>query len=444
MRLGLTARVLSIAGAFLLALWLGLVAAFYWANGLTPTAGPPPEQLAAIAQWLHAVPAEARAAALPAIRSPILDVRLAERAAVPLKSGTALSDEALAPYRAVLGERLLSARIMPAGEGRWELRPFAARTAPREYIIAIDGQDALVAESRTPFFVTLFGLPAGVMAGLIGTVLACLALLMLHREIRPLARLAALADRIDPTGIPVPLPDLSATTPELRMLVGAIERLQARVHSMTRARLALIGGIQHDVRSFATRLRLRIEHLPDPAERGRAEADIRDMIELLDNALLTARAGVGSLDEEMLDLAELVRAEVADLRRAGRPVALDDAMEEEPVWVLADRLALRRVIGNIIDNAVKYGATARVGVVAGADEARLVVSDEGSGFAPDMRVLLLEPFVRAEPSRARHTGGAGLGLAVARGLVEAHGGTIALGEGPGGRVIVTLPLFQLA
>ena len=254
----------------------------------------------------------------------------------------------------------------------------------------------------------------------------------------------AVADRIAPLGEPVPLPTVRASTPEVEMLVRAFDRLQARIHAMTRVRLALIGGIQYDVRSFATRLRLRIEHLPDRTEREQATADIVDMIELLDNALLTARAGVGALDEELLDLDDLLKAEIATFQRAGHPVTLNLTQPDVPVWVLADRVALRRVTGNIIDNAVTYGGRAVVGLYAGSGQAQLRVCDDGPGFPPQMREVLLEPFTRAEPSRARKTGGAGLGLAVARSLMEAHGGTITLDDAPGGggRVTLTLPLFE--
>ena len=118
-------------------------------------------------------------------------------------------------------------------------------------------------------------------------------------------------------------------------------------------------------------------------------------------------------------------------------------MPDGEVWVIGDRLALRRVIGNIIDNAVKYGGCAHVRIDVDTRDVRLVIEDEGPGFSGKDRELLLEPFVRAEPSRARATGGAGLGLAVARTLIEALGGTIALGNGKrGGQVVLSLPRFM--
>lgn len=446
MRFGLTTRVLVLAGSVLLALWLAVIIAFYVNRDLARTAASPlPEQLAAIADLLTPLSPPAREAALDAVRSTQMKAWLTTLPHVPdhvPEAGTAPSAD-LTAYRQEIGARLLSVEVRSGAESGLP-RLFANRMASRVFWIGLGGDAVVAIEAIAPVVLTLYGLPVGLGAGLLGTLMACIALLLLHREIRPLAELAAVADRIAPMGEPVPLPAVRASTPEVERLVRAFDRLQARIHAMTRARLALIGGIQHDVRSFATRLRLRIEHLPDRLERAQATADIGDMIELLDNALLTARAGVGALDEELLDLDDLLKAEVAAFQRAGRPVTLDPEQPHAPVWVLADRVALRRMIGNIIDNAVTYGGRAMVKLCTGSGQAQLQVCDEGPGFPPQIRAVLLEPFTRAEPSRARRTGGAGLGLAVARSLVEAHGGTIALDDAPGGggRVTLTLPVFE--
>jgi signal transduction histidine kinase len=210
---------------------------------------------------------------------------------------------------------------------------------------------------------------------------------------------------------------------------------------LVRGRIAMIGGISHDVRTFLTRLRLRVDRIPDEEERERAAADIADMIRLLDDALLASRAGSGELTEELVDFAQVVTTEVDDRRLADKPV---DLMAATPnTTVLGDRLALRRVVSNLIDNALIYGTIAHLTITADAEFVTLLVDDEGAGIPPDQREQILEPFVRLEDSRNRRTGGAGLGLAVARSLVEAHGGTISIGEAPGGgaRLTVRLPLF---
>jgi signal transduction histidine kinase len=114
------------------------------------------------------------------------------------------------------------------------------------------------------------------------------------------------------------------------------------------------------------------------------------------------------------------------------------------VLVLGDRVALRRVVANLIDNALKYGVAARVSVGATTTTVTLTVDDDGPGIPRDHRDEVLEPFVRLEGSRSRRTGGAGLGLAIARDLVDAHRGTLVIGDVPAGgaRLTVQLPRFR--
>lgn len=443
-RFGLATRFLAISATAVLALWLVLIVLFYRTGDLTDAATRlPPAQLSAMTELLAATPADERPLVLRALQSSLLSVSLAP-APTALTDGQDVSGEAeFAAYRNLAAGRLLSVRLTPPPEKLVRLRPMRRSAQPLIFEVALTNGAVLVVEARTPFLVTFFGQPAGVAAGLVGTLSALIAFVLFHREVRPLTRLAQAVDAIDPSGEPVTLPAFRSTTPEIQSLTRAFDRLQNRLRLMTRSRMALIGGIQHDVRSFATRLRLRLERLPDPEERERATADITDMINLLDNALLTSRAGVGALEEEMLDLAELIRGEVVDFRRSGLPVDLETAPPDGQAWIIGDRLALRRVIGNLVDNAIKYGKRAHVGLTVEGDWLKVAIEDEGPGFSAEDADMLLEPFVRAEPSRARATGGAGLGLAVARTLIEAQGGEIRLGKGQrGGQVTLTLPRFR--
>ncbi len=212
---------------------------------------------------------------------------------------------------------------------------------------------------------------------------------------------------------------------------------------MMRARLALVGGISHDVRTYATRLRLRVEHIPDDAERNRAIADIDDMIRLLDDALLASRSAAGEQSQELVELAPLVRDEIDDRRSQGAAVDFDCNADAEQCAVLGDRLALRRTIANLVDNALKYGHAAHLSLAVQGVSVVLKVDDDGPGIPPSERDAMFEPFSRLEASRNRATGGAGLGLAIVRTLVESHGGTVAITDAPtgGARITVTLPVF---
>lgn len=448
-RLGLSARLLAIGVSALLVLWLVILAAYYKNNGGSDHVSSP-ARLAAMVRLFSRTDAADRAALAEALSEPTLSLSLAiAGAGLPMPGSTArgvdLTDRPeFAAHRAQLGDSLVSIR---AREGR-VMRPLLLRFGgtgflPLAYVLRLQDGAILVVEGRLAPGFNLFGLPVGLGAGLAGTLIGLLVLLLVQREIRPLLTLSRAADRMDPAGPPIPLPSVIGRTREVKSLIEAFGRLQDRLQLLMTSRLALLSGVQHDVRSFATRLRLRVEAIPDPAERGRAVKDIEDMIRLLDDALVSARAGSGSLDEELIELGEWVTTEVADLGRNGVPVTLS-GLPSTPIEILADRVALKRILGNLVDNAIKYGQRAEVTLVRTGQAGVLVVRDDGPGIPADMRGLLLEPFTRGEPSRARQTGGAGLGLAIVQTLARAHGGTIEIGDAPGGgaEVRVSLPLFE--
>jgi len=444
-RLGLSARLLAIGFSALIVMWLVILVIHYRGTAVADT-NPQPSRLAALVRLLDSVPATERATVLTASTSPSLALEIlpADASGQDALAGDDLSDgEALAGYGQRLGERLLSISAVERGAVRaWQAERQGVLAVPLEFRLRLADGSILVARSRLPYASNAKGLPVGLGAGLVGTLIALAILILVQREIRPLTRLALAADQMDPSGPPIPLPPVSGRTGEVRSLIQAFGRLQDRLQLLLTSRLALLSGVQHDVRSFATRLRLRVEAIPDPGERERAVKDIEDMIRLLDDALISARAGSGSLDEELIDLGEWVSGEVGDLRRNGLAVSLG-SMPEGTLEVLADRLAIKRILGNLVDNAVKYGSRAEVGLRRTGEEAIIAVRDGGPGIPEEMRALLLEPFTRGEPSRARNTGGAGLGLAIVQTLARAHGGTVEITDAPGGgaEVRVHLPLF---
>lgn len=445
--LSLSGRLIAIVGASLLALWLCLLGLYYVLNGFSrATADPAPGQILAIAVLFRQEAPQDWPLLIDALATPYLALSVSRTGPPPENSVDMERSDHYRHYREMLGEQLLSIRLLTPERGRRWLRLYPGAVNPMQFRVLLQADRVLVIETRSPFIFNGLGLPAGLGAGLVGTLFGLAALVLLHREIRPLTDLAAAVDRIDPTGARVPLPALKGGAPETRALVTAFERLQTRLHAIVRARLALIGGIQHDVRTFATRLRLRLEYIPDHTVRSKAVSDINDMIELLDNALMTGRAGVGALNEELLDLRALLEREVADRKAAGARVTLAGSQGQAAggtMPVIGDRLALRRIFANLIENALKYGQAAHLTLAHDDAWLRVTIDDEGPGIPADQRDLLMEPFVRLETSRARKTGGAGLGLAVARTLTEAHGGMLSLLDAPGGgaRAEVLLPRF---
>lgn len=426
--------------------WIGYFVSVYrrasWQSEMVPA----PQRLAAIAALIETTPADKRALLLSGLSSDTLEIRV--------EPGDTVSDRFddlpkqsrydVADYDRALAGRRFSIGTLAGDYSR--LRILMRRFAPAtlEFRVALETGETLVADARSAFLTTEAGLPVGLLAGLIGSVVGLVTIVLVFIASRPLRELAEAVATLDPGGEPRPLPSAAFFSPEIRRLTEAYNMLHRRVAALLRNRMELVGGISHDVRTFATRLRLKVDAIADEKTRASAVRDIEDMVRLLDDAVLTSRAGAGELKQALVSLRDLVAEDCAALARDGRPVVFDDASGSDPLTVLGDRVALRRISANLIDNAIKYGEVAHVSVRKEGEIALLVVEDEGEGVAEDEREALFEPFHRLEGSRSRATGGAGLGLAVVRTLVEGHDGVVSLGQAPGGglSVQVRLPLFS--
>jgi signal transduction histidine kinase len=271
----------------------------------------------------------------------------------------------------------------------------------------------------------------GVVAGA-----ALIAWLLFRQITRPVTALAVAADRFA-AGMPAePLPE--SGPPELRRATAAFNRMRQRIGELLAERNSMLAAIAHDLRTPLTRLRLRLEDLPDDSARGRAKADVQAMETMLRETLAYAKDVAGVEQVTDLDFAALVRTAVDDLSDSGR-----EAQYEGPDrLVLRGRpTALRRAVDNLLINAVTYGGAADVTLAASERGVQMVIADRGPGIPAAMRERVFEPFFRLETSRSRSTGGTGLGLALARGIMRSHGGEIALEDRPGGgtAVKVTLP-----
>ena len=144
-------------------------------------------------------------------------------------------------------------------------------------------------------------------------------------------------------------------------------------------------------------------------------------------------------------IAGLLEREVSDRRLAGAPVTLDFEDKARTAEILGDPVSLRRLFANLTDNAIAYGGEAKITASTRGERVIVTIDDSGGGIDKELREAVFEPFVRLEESRNRNTGGAGLGLAIARKVAEAHGGSLTLAEAPSGgtRAMVELPLLAM-
>jgi signal transduction histidine kinase len=307
-------------------------------------------------------------------------------------------------------------------------------------VVALPSGGYLDVEARGGPTLRLFGVPVGLIAGILGFAVALAASVAVRRETKPLSDLAVAVERFGTAIEPQPIAERGA--PDVRAVIHAVNAMQSRIAELIKSRTLVLGAISHDLRTYVTRLRLRLELLPDSEQRRKASADLDGMQSLMDDALAFARASFGNGSDETIDLARIVRNE-CELRVAqGKPVTLSGA--DAPLPVRGSPAGLARVAANLIDNAVAYGGHADVSLRMAGDGIELWVEDRGPGIPPGERGKVFEPFYRLDPSRNRDSGGAGLGLTIVRQIVESHHGTVAIDDRPGGgaRLCVRLPRAQ--
>jgi two-component system, OmpR family, sensor kinase len=186
-------------------------------------------------------------------------------------------------------------------------------------------------------------------------------------------------------------------------------------------RTRLLAAIAHDLRTPLTRIRFRAEHVP-PEQRARINEDVERMDAMIAGVLAFVR-GEQSVERQKLDLSALVRSVVDDWTDSGTQISMT---ETPPLLVEGDAMALRRMITNIIDNAVRYGRQTHCRVERTNGDAVLTVDDAGLGVEEADYARLLSPFERGASNRDPSTGGVGLGLPIARGIAQAHGGELSL------------------
>lgn len=260
--------------------------------------------------------------------------------------------------------------------------------------------------------------------------------LFARRMARPITAFAQAAERLgrDPGAPPVNI----AGPAEVETAAAAFNEMQERIRKYVQDRTAMVGAVAHDMRTPLTRIRFRIEAAPEPL-RSKIIADIDQMDAMISSAMAFVRDASDPVERQKLELVSLVESVADEMAETGLTVSAEG---HGPVVIHGDAIGLRRLVTNLMDNAVKFAGHARARVYAIDGAAVVEVDDDGPGVPEHERERVFEPFQRGEPSRSRATGGTGLGLAVVRSVARAHGGEATIEnrlEG-GLRARATLPL----
>ncbi len=387
---------------------------------------PLPDQMAAIAELLDRTPAEQRPLVLRALSSVDLRVNLQDHWPPKAEQGFALPRIAwmTARYLNALGERPVRAELERGADDDFR--------GPLRIAIGLrDGQIAVV-ELRGPLMRAALGRPLVRLMMLALLMIGVLSLLALKRQIQPLERLVEAVERFG-TAREIPPPPPKGA-PEVRRLLDAFTRMRERMHGLLEGRAQLFAAISHDLGTYLTRLRLRVDDLPDERQRDAAERDILQMRQLLSDTLALARPrSTGDTQagpQEIVDLSMLVRREIA--AHAGPAQAIQLCELDEPARVCAREASLARLLNNLVDNALKYAGSAQISVLSRRGLIELRVEDRGPGIAADEIERVTEPFYRGDRSRNLDAGGSGLGLAIVSDIARRLGGELELRPREGG------------
>jgi len=225
---------------------------------------------------------------------------------------------------------------------------------------------------------------------------------------------------------------------DVREALRAFNRMGRRLETTVAGQRQLLAAIGHDLRTPITSLKLKVEMLSDPNERERMSRALSELERITEAALAAATAGQSDEPFQPVDMHSLVDSLVEDLCDLGLAVTFEDTDARPIVMGRSDELT--RALRNLVENAVRYGDTARVHLIERQGSAIVTIQDDGPGIPGDSLERVFEPLVRLEHSRNRETGGHGLGLHIAKNLIEAHDGRIELENALDGGLLATIIL----
>lgn len=266
---------------------------------------------------------------------------------------------------------------------------------------------------------------------------ALVALVATRRLATPLQRFTEGARRF---GTDFRAPPIDPLGPqEIRQAILAFNAMQAQLQHFIRDRTQMLAAISHDLRAPLTRMRLRGEFIDDVEQQQRLFRDVDEMQAMINSALEFFRDDARLEPATQFDLAELLQTLEDDYRDQGIEIAFSGPQR---LVYFGRPLGLKRVITNLLDNAIKYATEPEMKLVADAGEVRIKVLDRGPGIPDASLEHVFAPFFRMEGSRNKSTGGVGLGLSAARAIVLEHGGELTLrNRWKGGlQALVVLPV----
>jgi protein-histidine pros-kinase len=231
-------------------------------------------------------------------------------------------------------------------------------------------------------------------------------------------------------------PLAEAGTTECREATRVFNGMQARIQRQISDRDRFVAAVSHDLRTPLTRLRLRAESLPDAEDRSSFRRDISEMDAMIRDTL-DYLLGVAQAESSVrFDIDSLIRSIADDHADAGLAGEITVCGSAAPLS--GQPRALRRCIGNLVENALRYGGGAEILLTDTPEGLSVAIADRGPGLPQEELQQVTKAFYRVESSRNRHSGGVGLGLSIAQEIVQRHGGRLVLANRVGGGLVAEL------
>jgi signal transduction histidine kinase len=267
-----------------------------------------------------------------------------------------------------------------------------------------------------PLWVVILGYSVLIVGGS-----ATVAILVANMIVRPLNILETAIESVNPQGF---IPKIAEKgLGEDLATAQLLNRLSDRLQSTMESRMRLVAAAGHDLRTPMTRMRLRAEFIADDEERETWLNDLSEIENIAESAITLVQEEVSAEEQQIVEIDELVREIVRELRSIGHNVLLDRAVKAD---IIGSPLSLKRALSNLMVNAATHGGGCRVTVGRLDGNAVVEVIDSGPGIPEEMIGRAFEPFFRATPAREKNVPGAGLGLAIVKEIVNRHRGRITL------------------
>jgi signal transduction histidine kinase len=226
---------------------------------------------------------------------------------------------------------------------------------------------------------------------------------------------------------------------EMKEAITAFNQMQSRIKRLVSDRTQMLAAISHDLRTPITRLQLRAEYISDEKQYNKSLDDLKEMETMISSILSFSRDYASTEPIELFDMNALLATMCDDFTDTGKPATYN--CHDKRITIKARLIPIKRALTNLIENAIKYGESANISLIPQDESLQIKIEDAGPGIAEHQMDKVFDPFYRIDPARSPEISGSGLGMAVARDIIRAHGGDIKLhnSQPKGLTVLITLP-----